>query len=86
MSEIPWDFQIKIWGFALFGPDEPNQIATIAEQGHAWNEPVWDRTAADLVGSLRSIDGGGYEQVPDYWALPGVTELLLRRGCGWMVA
>lgn len=85
MSEPDHDFQILIWGYSILG-DAVDHVALIAEQGHVWDYPVWDRTASDLDGSLRSIDGGDYERVPDFWALPWVTESLLRRGIGWRAA
>lgn len=71
-------FQVSVWGYAVCGCDVPNTVAAIAEQGHAWGAQVWDRTAADLEGSLRSVDGGDYERVPDVWALPAVMELAMR--------
>lgn len=79
MSDIDHDLQLQIWGCSILG-DASNTVAAIAEQGHAWNQQVWDGTIRDLIGSFRWT-GDHYEQVPDSWALPGVTELRFRQEC-----
>jgi hypothetical protein len=77
-----WQIHMGIWGYHVGG--EPDGIAMMAEQpgarticGKVW----WDRDRYGLKDEW--IDrGNGWEPVPEFWALPAVTELLLKVGIG----
>lgn len=71
--------QMRIWGWSAHGHDDLAVfVAEHPDYGRfsGW----WDRTAADLEGSMVAYGEEPYHRVPDYWALPGVTELRILQG------
>ncbi len=81
---LPWDLQLQFWGYEIWG-EVADDLALLAERhGPIWGSPRgewWDSTAADLARISRYHDDGtGLKrvEVPEHWALPGVTELRMR--------
>jgi len=73
-----WQVHMAIWGYDTWG--DHDGIAFMAEcpgartiGRHIW----WDRNAAALADEWIS-DGDAWRRVPDYWALPAVSELRMR--------
>ena len=78
MAEItPWQFQILIWGYELQG--DPELSAQIAEVrvGSGYSFVPWDQTAQDLA-TMELWYGSERQPTPERWALPWVTEHLMR--------
>lgn len=74
-------FQMTVFNYAVRGP---NEFTAMVSEGYDWfgysgvPEP-WDRTANDLA-SYRLWAEGRQLPTPWWWALPGVTDLILKYG------
>lgn len=82
--QITFAADLQVWGASWSG-DASEPTAMVAEQGHAYSIHMWDRTAEDLLGSFID-DGSGWRGVPQRWALPWLTEWLMRSAVSESVA
>lgn len=78
MTFDEWKAHILIWGWAVDGHDAL-AVFTCEEPERGTFYGWWDGDAASLDGHLISHDDEPYHRPPDYWALPGVTELLIHQ-------
>ena len=70
-----WSFQLDVWGYELQGDLELS--AQIAEDRDYTMPLPWDQTARELE-SMELWQGSERQEVPERWALPWVTEHLIR--------
>lgn len=73
--DVPWDFSIKMWGYALWGPTIGGvlEFAACISEASAIDERSWDRDAKWLASWRGSYDGREVP-TPEWWALPWVSE------------
>lgn len=74
LGTLNLDFQM--WG-ASWGGDVAERTAILVERGDTFSMPMWDRTARDTWDEWLVIRGE-WERVPPRFALPWVTEHLMR--------
>lgn len=79
MVDLPFDTQIRIWGFSLHG-DKAEPTAWMCEAG--WPPPPMERWTdrRPIPGSTTIVrnEDGTTETVPLWWNLPGCVEWYLR--------
>lgn len=74
-------FQMAVWKYSIQG-DKANRLACIAEGSElvvAFGWPVWDQTESDLATIELRDETGWRKSPPLWWALPAVTEFVLKR-------
>ena len=78
-TRASWQFQILVWGYELQGDLE---FSAQVVEGYAYSGfgPMpWDQTAQDLA-TMELWSCGEKQPTPERWALPWVTEHLIRIG------
>ncbi len=72
-----WRTQVLLWGWACNGHDDLAMF--VAETPWRDDYRWWDKDRAWLDTQRVAHGDEPYHLPPDHWALPGVTELRIRR-------
>lgn len=77
---LPFHMSLAVWG-AVFTGDTANRIACMAEDDQDSNQAfdaMWDRNKRSLAYDHLFTPEEGYKPVPEWWALPYLTQHVLR--------
>lgn len=77
---LPFQMSLAVWG-AVYTGDTANRVACMAEDDKDGNQAfdaMWDRNARSLAYEAVCVPGEGYKPVPEWWALPWLTQHILR--------